>query len=512
MCIAEGIIGGHHVLVQGTYTHLCIWLEKNGVWTFDHIVGDFVEPLSSIEIDHSGTVWAAHLHKGLFSIRLSDDLRTIRTIRDHKSPDGSQLFPARVSAVNGRIVFTWGCGFYTWDDLEERIVPYTELNNLLGRFSTAYNICRQSHDSWWFITTDEAALVRFSNDEKKILDVISYSAFESRTVDWHQEIIPVSDSSCLLTLENALAMYGRNDRIRHDDKAELEFAEIKFSDITMSADSLLQFHSDGGNVPRLPSDYRNASFTLRYPSYCFSETVSFVHRLEGLEQTWSRPEGSPFISYSHLPAGAYRLQAEIRKQDGTVLDSISFPFRISPPFYLSAVAKVLYFIIFLLIVAVSIQIGRKRLLLSRLESEVKLKSKELAATTMNVIRKNDMLIRLREELAGQKQPEEGPVVGKNRLLNMIDRQLESDDDWSLFQKNFDYIHENFFRNLKIRYPELTATDLRFCAYLRMNLTSKDIASLMNISIKGVEAARSRIRKKISLPSEESLTGFFINFK
>ncbi len=98
------------------------------------------------------------------------------------------------------------------------------------------------------------------------------------------------------------------------------------------------------------------------------------------------------------------------------------------------------------------------------------------------------------------------------MIRLVDQNISSDDDWQIFQTNFDRIHENFFRNLHAAYPELTSNDLRFCAYFRLNLTTKDIAHLMNISPKGVEVARYRIRKKINIPSEKNISEFLIEFK
>ena len=82
----------------------------------------------------------------------------------------------------------------------------------------------------------------------------------------------------------------------------------------------------------------------------------------------------------------------------------------------------------------------------------------------------------------------------------------------MFQANFDRIHENFFRNLYQQYPDLTAGDLRFCALLRLIMPTKEIAKLLNISVRGVDAARYRLRKKFNLSQEDSLTDFMINFK
>ena len=156
----------------------------------------------------------------------------------------------------------------------------------------------------------------------------------------------------------------------------------------------------------------------------------------------------------------------------------------------------------------------ERLEREKLEEEVKLKSKELASTIMGSIRKREVLTDIREELSAQKAAlgKDYPDKYYQKICSIIDSQLGSEADWKAFESNFDNIHSNFFSTLRERYPALTDTDLRFCAYLHLNLTSKDIASLMNISLKGVEAARSRIRKKIQLPQNQSLTSFMIDLK
>ena len=150
----------------------------------------------------------------------------------------------------------------------------------------------------------------------------------------------------------------------------------------------------------------------------------------------------------------------------------------------------------------------------KLESELTLKSKELAESTMTIIKKNEILVNIKEEVMAQKNilGSQYPNKYYDKLIKLLDENLSSEADWAIFQTNFDRIHENFFRNLLIKYPELTSNDLRFCAYLRLNLSSKDIAHLMNISLKGVEVGRYRIRKKIGIPSSKSLTEFMIEFK
>ena len=149
----------------------------------------------------------------------------------------------------------------------------------------------------------------------------------------------------------------------------------------------------------------------------------------------------------------------------------------------------------------------------QLEADLRFKSKELSGVVMTNIAHQEFLNSLKEEI--QQQKLSGQYTRKNldKLLVLINQSIVSDEEnWNMFQANFDRIHENFFRNLKQQYPDLTAGDLRFCALLRLNMPTKEIAKLLNISVRGVDAARYRLRKKFNLPQEDSLTDFMINFK
>ena len=148
----------------------------------------------------------------------------------------------------------------------------------------------------------------------------------------------------------------------------------------------------------------------------------------------------------------------------------------------------------------------------RLETDLVHKSKELASATMNIINQKEFLYKLRSEiqshiLSGKINKTEG-----NKLLSLIVENLSEEDDWAVFKENFDLIHENFFRKLQEKYPALTPTDLKLCALLRLNYASKEIANMLNLTIRGVEAARYRLRKKLNLSEEDNLVSFMIDFK
>lgn len=92
---------------------------------------------------------------------------------------------------------------------------------------------------------------------------------------------------------------------------------------------------------------------------------------------------------------------------------------------------------------------------------------------------------------------------------MLDKNLNSKQDWIAFEEAFNNADKNFFKKIKDKHPNLTSGDLRLCVYLRLNLTSKEIAPLLNISPRSVEIKRYRLRKKMDLSREESLTSYIV---
>jgi DNA-binding CsgD family transcriptional regulator len=88
-----------------------------------------------------------------------------------------------------------------------------------------------------------------------------------------------------------------------------------------------------------------------------------------------------------------------------------------------------------------------------------------------------------------------------------DERLE--DDWDSFAQNFDAVHNEFLSRLKAKHPNLSPSDLKLCAYLKLNLTTKEIAPLLNISVRGVEISRYRLRKKLDLANDVNLNDFMM---
>ena len=140
------------------------------------------------------------------------------------------------------------------------------------------------------------------------------------------------------------------------------------------------------------------------------------------------------------------------------------------------------------------------------------KSRELSNVMLNFVSKNEMLQDLKSDLLkiSTAIPEQENVHMKKRLLALsgkIDQNMQHDEDWKKFEQNFDYVNNGFLQKLTDQYPELTYSERKMCVYLKMDLLSKEIASLLNISPRSVETVRYRLRKKFGMERDENLRDF-----
>ena len=153
-----------------------------------------------------------------------------------------------------------------------------------------------------------------------------------------------------------------------------------------------------------------------------------------------------------------------------------------------------------------------RLKNEKLQAEVNHKNQELASYAMHLVQKGEILQKIRQELSKIKKSISGPEGKKiDSLIKVIHDDMKFDKNWDQFEYHFDKVHNNFLKNLREQYPILTPKDQKLCAYLRMNLSTKEIAPLMNISVRGVEISRYRLRKKMDLPHDTNLNEFMMNF-
>ena len=540
MCMEKIELKEQSFLLEGTYALLNLYTETaSGEYYFTRSLRGFSHMIRHIEVDHQGNIWAKHLRNGLYRFRIDPDMKLVKDVRKYESLGEVEGGSFTLFKINGRVVFSNGEYFYTYEDMTDSIVPYETMNEQLAELREIKTVSRASGDRYWFVGDRTVYLVKCAINTFDIELRIPYSLFDGLAVEERGSVAyDKRNNHSYLCLNNAIA------RIE-TDSSSLYKSRVKRSLWISGMRAIDEFSGERKTLVaqpgvRVESEFNTVSFTLCYPVYS-DYTYKVRYKLDGYSEQWVPSGRSLQKMYARLPYGNYIFQAEICNTD-RVLASVELPFEILSPWYLSYWAVGSYILAGLCLLALlqylvyrfvkkkkdrvierqrvahqaELERQEKKIVeleKEQLEADLRFKSKELSSVVMTNIAHQEFLNSLKEEIQRQKLSGQYGRKNLDKLLTLVNSNIVSDkENWTMFQANFDRIHENFFRNLKLQYTDLTSGDLRFCALLRLNMPTKEISKLLNISTRGVDAARYRLRKKFNLLPEESLTDFLINFK
>lgn len=525
-CIREDPAIRESYLIS-TYSNLVRISWNGSEFRQEQVINGFFDLIRYIEFDHRGNLWASHMHRGIYKLRFNPARDSIvqQTYYGEGAPFKKD-HSIHVFKVENRIVFTTGDSLYTYDDINDTIIPYDYLNNALGRFSAATRIVEGPEHQYWVITKDEIGLFQMHNNKAELIDFIPRALFETNAlIDDFENLYPASGDEAILCLENGFShirLPGHANSHIYTFKPEIR--EILLSGPRVGTITTIPAE---GNVT-VSSKYHTIRIRYAFPHYTHFP-ISYRFKLEGLDSGWSDPASEPVFSFDRLPEGTYKLQVMASDPWGNASQTEEIRLTILPPWYLSSVMTKIYIFLGLFLFfglqASAIRKTRKKerqhlekrekelikLRNEKLRNEVEYKSKELANLTMAIVKKNEFLLHLKEIFARQKEQLGTRYPDKyfNHITKKIDENISSHDDWNLFETNFERAHEQFLQKLKNMFPELTPKDLRLAAFLRMNLSSKEIAPLLGISVRGVENHRYRLRKKMGLDHDDNLIEMII---
>lgn len=275
----------------------------------------------------------------------------------------------------------------------------------------------------------------------------------------------------------------------------------------------------GGEInPEIPYSWNSVRFEFSVVPHSMAQEVVYQSRLNGGE--WTPASATPVREFTDLREGNYLFEVRALFPDGTeAVDSMEF--RVKAPWYRSLAAWCVYVVLVLCAVFGGIWLERKRVRRSKakemkslkdeidvleqekLDAALRHKSQELANSMLNLGRKNEILVSIKEDLkacvAGEEVKDSAEIRRRLTVLAArIDENIQSDDIFRRFEEEFDLINDNYIKNLSAQYPELRRNELLLAAYLKMELSSKEIAPLLGISVRGVESMRYRLRRKMGL--------------
>ncbi|NDV94029.1 hypothetical protein D0T84_03735 [Dysgonomonas sp. 521] len=484
------------------------------------------EPVINADVDHIGNVWLEHFNRGIYRCKLDDDLSGFQTFSYYGGNNKDGLpYKLKMFKVGGRIVLLGNNQFYTYDDISNKIVPNTILDDCFKSVKNLRQVIHIRNNEFWALT--DASVYQFVYDGYEAYITESYNlGMNLSLVNAYENISILNDSTSLVCLDNGFLLYKKGQSGKDGSKAlsppYLESLGTRNSNGEYKYISLSQ-------PVEIPYNYNTVTFRFSVEN-AFSSNLSFQYMLEGVDNTWSLPQKLNQVSYARLPEGKYTFLVRTIDNLGNHSEPLIYQFKVASPWYQSIWAYMFYIIVFFAIMYIvwllilrryrnlhlqkirNRETRRLRTLTGELQQEVEQKNAELLTQTSFIIQKNELILKIKAIIDDfSSRNKSSALIPLSQKINaLLNNNMNTEEDWKTFLLKFEEKHTGFFKKMKTLYPQLTNSDLRLCACLKLNLETKEIASLMNLSIRAVENSRYRLRKKLNILPSQNLNEFFLD--
>ena len=503
--------------IQGNYSGLSKFIRNKAGWKFNHFQkADY--RVSELALDKNNNFWVVSPHNGIYRFEQNGE-NLIE--KKYYSLDKFQ----HIFELNDDIFLTGKNDVFKYDMVNDTIIKDEILTEKLMPFDKIMAFQDK------FIVTKNENLVNVLDISSNKKLQLSPKITENKLVQDFDFAKAINDSIYLFLDDGYLLVDMSNQNIEVQDTNAPSISSLSINGELKKIDSLYE----------IPYKKNSISFSLTNNKPANYLQHNFKYKLEGYDQGWQIINSSK-ITFENLPRGNYRLMVKniSGNQESKML---TYSFTILPPWYFSNEA-ILGYVLFILLVFYLIHFFNKRrykikqkrfekelayqnrlqlqqekiennrrladLEKKQLKNQLDSKRRELATYAASMAKKEEILSQLEKEINEEEIKKEHSKL-YNRLNKFKEKQSHSEDDWKLFERNFNEVHDDFFKNLQQDYPQLTPKDLKLCAYLKMNLSSKEIAPLIGITYRSVELHRYRLRKKLGLDKKENLVKFLLSF-
>ncbi|MBN2486431.1 MAG: hypothetical protein JXB34_10700 [Bacteroidales bacterium] len=534
-------------IIAGTYTGLVLFRKISGKWRFSHAIEGFHESSRLMVFDADENIWMSHGFKGVYQLFLNENADSVDTVRFYDSKKGFRAdFGINISLLQGQIVFCSSEGIFVYNAAHDSILPSAYFNKLFSNQKVNFAI-EDFYGNIWYYYDFNLGLKWLKNDGMFVDITMPFRQLQGKFIEGFQFVYPIDKNNFLISYEEGFVHF--NPELLRQQEALLN---LYLSKVVVSGTDSVIFngHLFGKNnhIPELSYSENSLQFFFSAVHFENPDKVEFSTFLEGHDKTWSKWERRYSREFTNLKEGGYSFQIKARDIHKNETNLLRYSFVVSPPWGRTKTAFFIYFlclfafiglIVFLLIKRINYLKMREkkiqkqkfierekqlqqealiaekeiiRLKNERLMEKIKSKDMELANSTMQTIQKNKFLISLKKELV--RHSNDITVDSAKRLnkllVRKIDNEINNENNWKVFEEHFISVHEEFLTKIKQQYPNISPAELRLCACLRMNISSKEIASLLNISIRGVEASRYRLRKTLGIDRNTNLTDLILS--
>lgn len=528
-------------IIAGNYKGIA--LINGNKFNLLNIIPNFTQSSRYVAVDKDAQIWVSHPFHGVYKVAKDSLNGNITTLYTALNGLPSNL-NNHVFKIKNEILVATEKGVYNYNVQKNNFEPTPFYQQLLGSQSLRY-LKEDADGNLWFIHEKQLGVVDMSTKNPHIIFI---PELDNKLLSGFEFVYPVDENNIFIAGENGLFNLNYKKYKKNNYELRVHLREVKISG---SSDSLLfggyfknineKQEQDKNIIPEISRNWQLIHFEFSSALFRLQKNLQYSYRLLGFENNWSKWANKTEKEYTNLPVGNYTFEIKVRDNLGEESEIEKFSFYILPPWYRSIWAYSIYFITFIFLILILIkwqrnkfieqqkkyqeeqeklnylkqlEINKAQNMLTEIQNEklqldIDSKNSELLNFTMHLVQKGELLTDLKSHMSKVTKLIDNPIVHDElkKMIKVINDADKMDKDWENFTNHFDKAHNSFTTNLKDKFPKLTANELKLCTFLRVNLSTKEIAQLMNISMRGIEISRYRLRKKLNLPTEISLFDF-----
>jgi len=515
--------------IVGTYYGLNLLAYDGKQYKIQHRLNGVFDSFRFLAQDVDGTLYSSHPYRGIYRFDINKELTSYKTnllTAKDGLPSSNQNY---VFKIKNRIVFATENGVYEYDKQKGRFIESAYFSAFKG-IPIKFMI-DDKEGNIWFSSGKKIGVARYNKENNKY-SILYISEIEGMNTLGFENIYPFDLDNIYIGSEKGAIHINFPKYIASKTKPT-----ILLSSVRTVGDSLLF----DGFSPMKPVPFHSSFTALHFeftsPNYGIHENAMYSYWLVGNDKSWSSWSKNTTKDYTNLSSGEYTFKVKSKNNLNEESEVLTYTFTIKPPWYKSSWAYLVYGVLLILIAYAVVIIQKKawikqqikfdekmqqiryihqleveknekeivKLQNEKLVNEVESKTKELASTSMQLMENSGAITKLRIELSKiEDSTDDSDLMRITSLLKEVENNTTH---WDQFAAHFDELNNGFLSRLKLKHPNLSRNDLKVCAYLRLHFTTKQIAQLQNISVRGTEIHRYRLRKKLGLSTAVSITNY-----
>ena len=542
-------------IIGGNYKYLQIFDYTKNTFIPTKKIEGLEESARYLAIDKNENIWVSHPYHGVYKLaKTTNDAYVSEKFTDKQGLPS--LLNNHVFKIKNEIVIATEKGIYIFDEINKQFIISPLYEKILGNKSIRY-LKEDEQENIWFVHEKSVGVIDYSGKKPVIINL---PELDNKMPSGFEFIYPLNENNIFMGGEKG---FYHIDYQKYKQTATNLQVQIRKVKTTSQIDEVLfgGYYNDVNEtqtqldkqIIQLKRNKKNIQFQFSAAIFGGFTNVQYSFRLKGFDDVWSSWTNKTEKEYSNLPRGTFHFEVKARNNFGKESEITSYTFKVLPLWYQSLLARIVYFLLFITAVGflykwqqnkfdkqktkfeeeqIRLEAEKKRLLYiheleinktegalaamrnEKLEAEINFKNAELATSAMHLVKKGELLSKSKTNLASVMKDMDNPtaVSELKKMIKSLTEDDKMDQEWETFSKHFDTVHSDFLIALKNVHPTITGNEMKLCAYLRMNLSTKEIAQLLNISPRGVEIGRYRLRKKLQLPTEMSLFDYLIKIK